>query len=111
MGVIAKRPLANVAWKSGHKPENSYHQTYWERLRTLKYPFLESARLEKSLALALRFTLSVPGVCTAIVGTKNPERWAENTRLLEAGSLGEDEFREIRERWDDVAPKTWIGQT
>ncbi len=111
MGVIAKRPIANVAWKSGHKPENSYHQTYWDRLRSLKYPFLESAHLEKTIRVALRFTLSVPGVCTAIVGTKNPERWAENTRLLEAGSLGESEFREIRERWEDFAPKTWIGQT
>ncbi len=111
MGVIAKRPLANVAWKSGHKPENSYHQTYWDRLRTLKYPFLESVLLEKTVGAALRFTLSVPGVCTAIVGTKNPERWAENARLLEAGSLGENEYQEIRERWEEVAPRTWIGQT
>ena len=111
MGVIAKRPIANVAWKSGHKPENSYHQPYWDRLRTLKYPFLESALLEKTVGIALRFTLSVPGVCTAIVGTKNPERWAANARLLEAGSLGESEYEEIRERWEDVAPRTWIGQT
>ncbi len=111
MGVIAKRPIANVAWKSGHKPENSYHQPYWDRLRTLKYPFLESALLEKTVGVALRFTLSVPGVCTAIVGTKNPERWAANARLLEAGSLGENEYEEIRERWEDVAPRTWIGQT
>ncbi|MEO5718712.1 MAG: aldo/keto reductase [Chthoniobacterales bacterium] len=111
MGVIAKRPIANVAWKSGHQPENSYHQIYWERLRTLRYPFLESAQVEKTVGVALRFTLSVPGVCTAIVGTKNPAHWAENARLLEAGSLGEEEFTEIRRRWDDVAPKTWIGQT
>jgi aryl-alcohol dehydrogenase-like predicted oxidoreductase len=111
MGLIAKRPVANVAWKTGHKPENSYQHTYWDRLRTLKYPFLQTARLEKSVALALRFTLSVPGVCTAIVGTKNPQRWKENAQLLEAGSLGETEFNEIRERWEDVAPKTWIGQT
>lgn len=53
----------------------------------------------------------MPGVCTAIVGTKNPERWAANARLLESGSLGETEYEEIRERWEDVAPKTWIGQT
>jgi aryl-alcohol dehydrogenase-like predicted oxidoreductase len=111
MGVIAKRPVANVAWKSGHKPPNSYHQTYWDRLQTLRYPFLQSAQLEKSVALALRFTISVPGVCTAIVGTKNPARWEENARLLKSGSLGEKEFEEIRERWEEVAPKTWIGQT
>ena len=111
MGVIAKRPLANVAWKSEHRPANSYHQTYWDRLQTLRYPFLQSAQLEKSVARALRFTLSVPGVCTAIVGTKNPARWAENARLLAAGSLGEREFQDIRQRWEEVAPRTWIGQT
>jgi aryl-alcohol dehydrogenase-like predicted oxidoreductase len=111
IGLIAKRPVANVAWKTGHKPGNSYHQTYWDRLRTLKYPFLQTSRLEKAVAIALRFTLSVPGVCTAIVGTKNLERWEENARLLEAGLLGKVGFNEIRERWEEVAPKTWVGQT
>jgi len=111
MGVIAKRPIANVAWKTGHKPESSYHHTYWDRLRKLNYPFLESPDLKKTVGIALRFTLSIPGVCTAIVGTKNPARWAENARLVEAGSLGKAEFDQIRERWEDVAPRTWIGQT
>lgn len=111
MGVIAKRPIANVAWKSGHKPENSYYRVYWDRLRALKYPFLESASLEKTIGVALRFILRIAEVGTAIVGTKNPERWSESTRLLETGSLGDDEYQAIRERWEDVAPQTWIGQT
>ena len=66
---------------------------------------------EKTIATALRFTLSVPGVHTAIVGTKKPERWEQNARLLETGALSEADYKAIRERWDDVAPKTWIGQT
>jgi hypothetical protein len=111
MGVIAKRPIANVAWKSGHKPSNSYHQTYWDRLRVLRYDFLEGNDLERSVAKALQFPLRVPGVCTALVGTTKPERWEANARLLDLYSLGEEEFRAIRERWEDVAPKTWIGQT
>jgi len=109
--VIAKRPLANVAWRTGHKPENSYHHTYWERLRKLGYPFLRGAALEKTVATALRFTLATPGVCTAIVGSRNPERWSENARLLEDTSLGKASYEEIRERWEEVAPRTWIGQT
>ncbi len=111
MGVIAKRPIANVAWKTGHRPANSYYHTYWERLRKLNYPFLQHSELEKTVGVALRFALSVPGVQTAIVGTQNPERWAENARLLESGSLGEEEYAKIRERWEEVAPRTWIGQT
>jgi len=109
MGVIAKRPIANAAWKTGHRPIDSYHHEYWERLRKLNYDFLHGD-LEKSISIALRFTLSIPGVHSAIVGTKNPERWEQNAKLLEAGPLDEPTFRNIRERWEECAPRTWIGQ-
>jgi len=110
MGVIAKRPIANAAWKTGHKPIQGYHHEYWERLRKLNYEFLRNADLEKTIGIALRFTLSVPGVHTAIVGTKKPERWQENAQLLEAGPLSDAEFHAIRHRWEEYAPRIWIGQ-
>lgn len=111
MGVIAKRPIANAAWRAGHKPIDSYQHTYWDRLRKLDYDFIRGRSLEHSISHALRFTLSVPGVHCAIVGTTKPERWPENAKLLEAGALREAEFANIRARWDDIAPRTWIGQT
>jgi aryl-alcohol dehydrogenase-like predicted oxidoreductase len=110
MGVIAKRPIANAAWKTGHKPIQGYHHEYWERLRKLNYEFLRNTDLEKTIGIALRFTLSVPGVHTAIVGTKKPERWQENAKLLEPGPLSEAEFHGIRQRWEEYAPRIWIGQ-
>ena len=110
MGVIAKRPIANAAWKTGHRPANSYHHEYWERLRKLNYDFLRNADFEKTISVAMRFALSVPGVHTAIVGTTKPERWQQNARLLEAGLLNEAEFAAIRHRWEEYAPRTWIGQ-
>ena len=108
IGLIAKRPLANFAWKTGHKPINSYHHQYYERLGKLNFDFLRND--EGSIAIALRFVLSVPGVHTAIVGTTKPERCQENARLLESRPLPQNEYKAIRERWDVIAPKTWIGQ-
>jgi aryl-alcohol dehydrogenase-like predicted oxidoreductase len=111
MGVIAKRPIANAAWKENHKPIESYHHAYWDRLSKLHYEFIRHRPLEESIAHALRFTLSVPGVHSAIVGTTKPERWLQNAKVVEAGLLGNAEFEAVRERWEEIAPSTWIGQT
>jgi aryl-alcohol dehydrogenase-like predicted oxidoreductase len=107
MGVIAKRPIANAAWRYTRKPE-SYYEDYWIRLRKLEYPFLKSS--DTAVSTALRFTLSVPGVHTAIVGTTKPERWQENAGLLRAGALPAKEIERIRARWREVADDSWVGQ-
>ena len=110
MAVIAKRPIANAAWRYSEKPTNWYHQTYWERLHALNYDFLKGDP-KQAASIALRFTLGVPGVHTAIVGTKHPTRWRENAELLEAGPLPVKQFEAIRARWKEIADKSWIGQT
>jgi aryl-alcohol dehydrogenase-like predicted oxidoreductase len=109
MGVIAKRPLANVAWSYAKKPAEPYYQTYWSRLRKLDYPFLKASP-DAAVGTALRFTLRVPGVHTAIVGTTKPERWQANAALLQAGALPAAEFERIRARWGEVAGASWDGQ-
>jgi aryl-alcohol dehydrogenase-like predicted oxidoreductase len=110
LGIIVKRPIANAAWKSGHKPIDSYHHGYWERLQKLNYDFLQRD-VDEAVGIALRFTLSIPGVHTAIVGTAKPERLKQNISLLDAGPLDSEEFNSVRHRWEELAPRTWIGQT
>jgi aryl-alcohol dehydrogenase-like predicted oxidoreductase len=111
IGVIAKRPIANVAWRNGHHPpSDTYGRPYWERLRKLKYEFLQGP-LKYTVAMALRFTLSVPGVHTAIVGTTKLGRVAENAAAVGAGTLPKEMFENIRARWGEVAKPTWVGQT
>ena len=107
LGVIAKRPLANVAWRYTRKPAEPYYQDYWSRLRVLDYDFL---RGPAAVATALRFTLAAPGVHTAIVGTTKPDRWPANAALLAAGVLPAAEFDRIRARWRQVAEASWQGQ-
>jgi aryl-alcohol dehydrogenase-like predicted oxidoreductase len=108
MGVIAKRPIANAAWRYARRPAEPYYQAYWSRLRALDYPFLRDEA--RAVATALRFTLAAPGVHTAIVGTKRPERWPANARLLEAGPLPAAEIERIRVRWRQVAEPSWTGE-
>ncbi|KUP23674.1 aldo/keto reductase [Paenibacillus sp. DMB5] len=109
MGVTAKRPIANAAWMFESMDESEYPFIYWNRLRELSYGFL--ADPQESVETALRFTLSTPGVHTAIVGTTKPERWQQNAGLLSKGALPADQYDEIRSIWRSIAGADWVGQT
>ncbi len=109
LGVIAKRPVANVAWRASELSEEDYGYVYGERLKALHYPWL-SAPLSESVGMALRFTLSVPGVSTAIVGTRSAGRWQENASYVAQGPLDPDTYQAIRRTWRDAAAPHWAGQ-
>ena len=107
MGVIAKRPIANAVMAD--KPSRGgYGYEYWRRLQKLDYDFIKG---KDAIATSLRFTLSVPGVHTAIVGTTRHGRFEENARYLEAGKLLAAEMKTLRARWSEVADDSWVGQT
>jgi aryl-alcohol dehydrogenase-like predicted oxidoreductase len=109
VGVIAKRPIANAAWRTGERPANAYHHAYWDRLRRLDYEFLRRP-IADSIGTALRFTASLPGVNTLIVGTTQPGRWRENAALLAPGVLPAADIDAIRQRWQQIADDSWVGQ-
>lgn len=111
MGVIAKRPIANAAWRFATRPDNSYIVEYWRRLGELAYPFATPGQDDTNAAsMALRFTAYTPGVHTCIVGTTNPERWMSNATLLSFGPLSVEEYGSIRARWHEVSRGAWGGQ-
>lgn len=109
MGIIAKRPVANVAWTYETLSEKAYPYVYWQRLKELQYEFLSDH--EQAIAEALRFSLTIPGVDTSIVGTQKPGRWAENAKILQTSTLSEQAYEEIRARWKEVAGTDWVGKT
>ncbi len=117
MGVIAKRPIANAVWRYDTEPDNSYVVEYWKRLRKLDYDFTKGdARTntgpDGAAGVALRFTLTTPGVHVAIVGTTKPERWKQNAEVLaKGGPLPQPRYDAIRARWKEIAEPSWGGQT
>ena len=110
LGIIAKRPIANAVWRHDEKPSDSYHHEYWERIQKLKYDFTNKS-LEESIAVALRFTQSIPGVDTMIVGTTKPGRWSENAKYVGEGNLSGEEYEAILERWKEVGGADWEQKT
>jgi hypothetical protein len=108
LGIIAKRPIANAVWRHDSKPPDSYHHEYWDRLQKLKFDFLDKSQ-EEITAIALRFTMTIPGVATMIVGTTKPDRWQENAKYVSEGNLSDDEYKAIRDRWREVADENWVG--
>jgi aryl-alcohol dehydrogenase-like predicted oxidoreductase len=111
IGGIAKRPLANVAWRQGldQPPEDPYQYVYWKRLQALGYDFLAKG-LEYSVEVALRFTLSVPGIQMAIVGTTQPGRWKQHAAVVQHGPLPYTLYEAIRQRWQSTAQLHWNAQ-
>lgn len=110
MGVIAKRPVANVVWRFGDEgPDDGYHSSYWRRMRVLDFEFTKRP-LKEAVGIALRFTAFQPGLSTAIVGSSSPGRWAENAALLAQGALSSEELSAIRTRWKERAKSDWVGQ-
>lgn len=117
MGVIAKRPIANAVWRHDAEPTDGYVVEYWKRLQALKYDFTQGEARnatgpDGAAGVALRFTLAVPGLHVAIVGTTKPERWKQNADMLRAGGpLAAERIQAIRARWKEVAGAGWTGQT
>src|SRR3954466_10006575 len=119
VGLMAKRPIANAAWKDlGEQPGmyKSYAATYTDWLAKMRpdpaaLGFGGDAR-QAWPELALRFTLSQPGVHTAIIGTTNPENARANIEAAAKGPLPPEVVKKIRDAFKAADPKgAWAGQT
>jgi aryl-alcohol dehydrogenase-like predicted oxidoreductase len=117
VGVIAKRPIANAAWKNpADQPGmyRSYSQNYTERFKKmgLKLNELEYKDSDDRAwpELALRFTLSQPQVHTAIIGTTNPKNAEFNITAASKGPLPAPVVQKIRDSFRRADPKgEWRG--
>jgi aryl-alcohol dehydrogenase-like predicted oxidoreductase len=116
VGVLAKRPIGNSVWRglenfSGIYP--AYVRPYRERFEKLGLSpqALGFAGEQDWAELALRFTLSQPGVHVAIIGTTNPDNARSNIQAADKGPLPAETVTKIRDAFNRVAGGAWPGLT
>lgn len=117
IGLMVKRPIANAAWKKLDDQPGMYKNYASEYTKR----FAEMGMDPKKLGfdgprdwpeIALRFTLSTPGVHTAIIGTTNPDNALANIRAAIKGPLSVEAYAAIRGAFSKADPDgKWTGQT
>ena len=116
--MLAKRPIANAAWKEASQQPGfygNYASEYHNRLKKMSWILPNWASPGTARAgvarVALRFTLSQAGVHTAIIGTTNPQNAKANIAAAEKGPLPENVIKKIQQSFDQADPqKGWTGQ-
>jgi aryl-alcohol dehydrogenase-like predicted oxidoreductase len=104
-GFIAKRPVANHPWRFAERPVGDYCETYWTRWQAMG---LDAGGLDWG-ELALRFTLSIPGVSSAIVGTGRPQHLRQAVAWAAKGPLPATSVARWREAFQ-AHDQGWSGQ-
>lgn len=120
VGVIAKRPLANAAWKDlSQQPGlyGSYAAVYTQRLARMAIDLadfgIDGHAPDAWPSLALRFVLSQPGVHTAIIGTTHPEHARANVAAAAKGPLPDATVARLRTAFrqaERASGEIWEGQ-
>ncbi|MDB4958597.1 MAG: Oxidoreductase [Myxococcales bacterium] len=101
VGVLAKRSLANAAWRDASQPGAPDRAEYWRRMREMNLP-----PHGEPAAHALGFVLAQSGISSALLGTTSLANLAAAvaTGALDARSAqtARDAFRRCDRGWDGV---------
>lgn len=115
VGIIAKRPIANAAWRGDEGRAGIYVNYVKEYLRRHRKMNLDPAALGFAADawpdVALRFTLSFPEVSAAIVGTTNPANAMRNLAAAEDASIDPAIVERLRAAFKAADSASWTGQT
>jgi aryl-alcohol dehydrogenase-like predicted oxidoreductase len=118
-GIIAKRSVANGAWKPLDAQQGIYRdyvKPYMERFAAmgLNPGDLGFSGPRDWMEIALRFTLALKEVQVVSIGTTNPVNAEANLRMFEKGPLPKEALALIRQAFRTAQEKsgtTWPGLT
>ncbi len=119
-GVVAKRPVANAAWRflgaHSEQPANSGTATYVARLKAMRLdlPALGFPETPAGWSeLAFRFNLGIPGLDVSIISTKSVAHAQANVEAVARGPLDPGVFTAIRDAFltaGQAEPAAWRGE-
>ena len=104
IGVIAKRPIANVPWRFSEQPHGEYCEEYWKRMKKMNLKLYIDW-----LKAAVRFSAFTGGVGSIIIGTSSLDHLKNNLLLMEKGKLPDEIYSLIRKSFSEN-DDNWIGQ-
>ena len=117
VGIIAKRPVANAAWRGANAGRGGFYDQYAsEYVKRQDAMNIDPAELgftaDEWPDFALRFTLSFPEVSTAVVGTTKRANAVRNLEAVQKGPLDPAIVERLRAKFR-AAPgsASWTGQT
>ena len=118
IGVIAKRPIANAAWRylADAREPDEHVRPYAQRLAAMNLDITRFGFKDSSAdwsALALRFNLTVPGLHTSIVATANAAHAKANINAANQDPLPKATYNAIRNAFQQAEAETgntWHGQ-
>jgi aryl-alcohol dehydrogenase-like predicted oxidoreductase len=104
IGIIVKRPVANVPWRFDKQPSGEYCEEYWKRMNKMNLK-LNIDWFEATI----RFAAFTDGVSSIIIGTSSISHLEKNLLLLEKGKLPNEIYSMIRKSFQEN-DDNWIGQ-
>jgi len=119
VGVIAKRPLANAAWRSAQPSDfyERYASVYQQRLAAMRISPFELGYFGHADVewpeIALKFTLAFDAVHCAIVGTTSKTNAKADLMAAAKNPLREQVVQKLRDaftRAEQESGETWLGQ-
>ncbi|MGD9895758.1 MAG: aldo/keto reductase [Candidatus Methylacidiphilaceae bacterium] len=110
IGVLAKRSLANGAWRSVeevHPAYREYVRPYADRFRAMGVELAKLGAKEMGWAeAALRFVLAQPGVHVALAGSARFEHLFENLEAVRRGPLPHEMVTRLRHAFAEAESRS-----
>ena len=116
LGLIAKRPIANGAWRANENPNvhsapSNYAEEYFRRAGIIKGLGKINQEPENRILTSMGYVFSFNEIDVGIIGTQNPKHLIGNINLYsKCLEMPESVVDELNKRFDEIG-KDWNQRT